>query len=48
MPVSSAAARALAGNAMADVLPFLEALALGPTGPLDLPLSRSLSLRLAS
>ena len=48
VPLSSAAARGLAGNAMADVLPFLEAIALGRTGPLDLPLSRSLSLRLAS
>ena len=48
VPLNSAAARALARNAMADALPFLEALALGTTGPLDLPLSRSLSLRLAS
>ncbi len=45
-PLRSGAARALAGNAMADVLPFLEALALGATGRLDLPLSRSLALRL--
>jgi hypothetical protein len=44
----SAAARALAGDAMADALPFFEALALGPGGTLDLPLSRTLALRLAS
>jgi Beta-ketoacyl synthase, N-terminal domain len=48
VPLRSAAARALAGNAMADALPFLEALALGSPGVLDLPLSRSLSLRLAA
>lgn len=45
-PLHSSAARALAGNAMADALPFLEALARGATEPLDLPLSRSLALRL--
>jgi Beta-ketoacyl synthase, N-terminal domain len=45
-PLSSGAARALARNAMADVLPLLEALALGSTGAIDLPLSRSLSLSL--
>ena len=42
----SSAARALASNAMADALPFLEALALAATEPLELPLSRSLALRL--
>jgi hypothetical protein len=47
-PLRSVAARALAGNAMADALPFLEALALGATRPLELPLSRTLALRLAS
>ena len=45
-PLRSGAARALARNGMADVLPFLEALALGSTGQLDLPLSRTLALRL--
>ncbi len=45
-PLRSAAARALAGNAMADMLPFVEALALDASGRLDLPLSRSLALRL--
>ncbi len=44
----SDAARALAGNAMADALPFLEALALGATGRIELPLSGMLSLRLDS
>ncbi|MCE9658992.1 MAG: beta-ketoacyl synthase chain length factor [Burkholderiales bacterium] len=44
----SEAARALAGNGMADALPFLEALALGATGPIELPLSPMLSLRLDS
>ena len=48
VPLRSAAARALAGNAMADALPFLETLALGSTGRLELPLSRSLALRLDS
>ena len=33
---------------MADALPFLEALALNAKQPLDLPLSRTLALRLAS
>ena len=42
----SNAGRALAGNAMADMLPFLEALALDASGTLDLPLSRTLALRL--
>jgi hypothetical protein len=46
VPLRSAAARALAGNAMADVLPFVEALAIDETGQLDLPLSRTLALRL--
>ncbi len=46
VPLRSAAARALAGNAMADVLPFVEALALDAGGRLDLPLSRSLALSL--
>ncbi len=45
-PLRSDAARALDGNAMADVLPFLEALAIDASGRLDLPLSRSLALRL--
>ena len=47
-PLASDAARALAGNAMADALPFLEALATGADAPLDLPLSSSLSLRLVA
>ena len=46
VPLRSAAARALAGNAMADVLPFLESLAIDASGQLDLPLSRTLALRL--
>ncbi len=43
----SAAAQALAGNALADALPFFEALARGDTPALALPLSsrQSLSLR---
>jgi len=45
-PLRSSAARALAGNAMADALPFFEALALGLRQSLDLPLSHSLALRL--
>ena len=48
VPLRSTAARALAENAMADALPFFEALALGPIGALELPLSRSLALRLAA
>ncbi|MGZ5276480.1 MAG: beta-ketoacyl synthase chain length factor [Caldimonas sp.] len=44
----SEAARALAGNAMAGALPFLEALAFAANQPLDLPLGRSLALRLSS
>jgi hypothetical protein len=43
----SGAARALQDNAMADVLPFAESLALAASEPLDLPLSGSLALRLA-
>lgn len=45
-PLRSAAARSLAGNAMADALPFLEALACGGTAPIGLPLSSRLTLRL--
>jgi len=45
-PLRSAAAQSLAGNAMADALPFLELLAAGANGTLDLPLSRTLALRL--
>ena len=43
---ASPAARALAGNAMADALPLFEQLACGSTGELRLPLSSTLSLRL--
>ena len=54
VPLRSAAARSLAGNAMADALPFFEALACLPAPahatpavePLDLPLGRGLALRL--
>jgi hypothetical protein len=42
----SMAARSLQDNAMADALPFVEALALEAGEPLELPLSRSLALRL--
>jgi hypothetical protein len=47
-PLHSAAARALAGNAMADALPLFEALARGEPAGLDLPLSpwQALQLRL--
>jgi hypothetical protein len=45
-PLRSDAARAFSRNGMADVLPFLEGLARGPIVQLDLPLSRSLALRL--
>ena len=45
-PLRSSAARALAGNAMADALPFFEALACATGQPLDLPLTRTLTLRL--
>jgi hypothetical protein len=49
-PVQSAAAEALAGNALADALPFFEALARGDSPALALPLSprQSLSLRFLS
>lgn len=43
-PLHSAAARSLAGNAMADCLPLFEALATGAAEPLALPLSSLLSL----
>lgn len=46
VPLRSEAARSLRHNAMADVLPFVEALALGEADTLDLPLSRTLALRL--
>ena len=42
----SPAARALAGNGMADALPVFEALAATPTAPLTLPLAASLALHL--
>jgi hypothetical protein len=42
----SEAARALAGNAMADALPLFEALARGERAPLALPLSDTLALKL--
>ena len=42
----SEAARSLAGNAMADALPFMEAIALGSNRTLSLPLSSRLALRL--
>jgi hypothetical protein len=45
-PLRSSAAQDLRGNGMADVLPFAEALALGSTDVLELPLSRLLALRL--
>jgi hypothetical protein len=41
----SAAAKPLAANAMADALPLIEALACGASGPLDLPLGATRSLR---
>ncbi|MEP7302245.1 MAG: beta-ketoacyl synthase chain length factor [Caldimonas sp.] len=47
LPLHSAAARALAGNAMADALPFFEALARETLEPIELPLSHSLALRLS-
>ncbi|MDQ2736911.1 MAG: beta-ketoacyl synthase chain length factor [Pseudomonadota bacterium] len=46
LPLRSAAARSLQHNGMADMLPFAEALALGSADALELPLSRSLALRL--
>ena len=45
-PLRSSAARALVGNAMADALPFFEALACATSEPLDLPLTRTLTLHL--
>jgi hypothetical protein len=47
VPLRSDAARTLRHNAMADVLPFVEALAFASSDPLELQLSRSLALRLA-
>jgi hypothetical protein len=44
MPLRSAAAQALAGNAMADGLPLFEALALERRDALCLPLSATLAL----
>jgi len=46
VPLRSAAARSLADNAMADALPFFEALARDDPAAIDLPLSASLALRL--
>ena len=46
MPLRSAAAQALAGNAMADGLPLFEALALERTDAFCLPLSATLGLEL--
>ena len=46
IPLRSEAARSLQRNAMADALPLFEALATGSAESLDLPLSRSLSLRI--
>ena len=46
-PLRSLAAQGLRGNGMADVLPFVEALALDSSAVLELPLSRRLALRLA-
>lgn len=45
-PLRSNAARALAGNAMADALPFFEALACATGRPFELPLSHALALRI--
>lgn len=45
-PLRSAAAQALAGNAMADGLPLFEALALERRTPICLPLSATLALEL--
>jgi hypothetical protein len=47
-PLRSSAAQSLQLNAMADMLPFAEALALGAHDAFDLPLSRSLALRLTA
>jgi len=46
LALRSSAAKALAGNAMADALPFFERLATAFGAPLSLPLSSRLSLRL--
>ena len=46
LPLHSAAARALAGNAMADGLPLFEALARQRQAPFRLPLSAMLGLEL--
>ncbi len=43
-PAASAAARSLGGNAMADALPFFEALATGERASLALPIADALSL----
>ena len=45
-PLCSSAARALAGNAMADALPFFEGVATAAGTPLSLPLSSRLALHL--
>ena len=45
-PLRSPAAKSLAGNAMADAVPFYEWLARDAAAPLDLPLSSALALRL--
>lgn len=45
-PLRSSAAQALAGNAMADALPFFEGVAFATGSPLNLPLSSRLSLHL--
>jgi len=45
LPLHSAAARSLQRNAMADALPLFEALANALTEAVELPLSRSLALR---
>ena len=47
LALRSAAARSLAGNAMADCLPLFEALADGSSEPLVMPLSSSLFLQIA-
>lgn len=47
VPLRSAAAQSLAGNAMADGLPLLEALALGRSETVPMPLSAALSMQVA-
>jgi len=47
VPLRSEAARTLRDNAMADMLPFVETLALAAPDPLELPLSGRLALRVA-